>query len=333
MKNLTCRVLMSTCMILLSIGAQAVRAHDAPDEPEAGTMIVHPEDGAVMVWVPSGAFTMGINADTAMDLAEKLGYDHYHKFAAEEWFPQRKVYVQGFFVDKYEVTVARWKRYVELSSYEREGAPRRWPKEPQADAYDLYPVTRVLWGEAQQYASYFGKALPLERQWEKAARGTDARLYPWGNEMPTKELGAFTADIMGKENSPTSTYPVGSFPKGASPYGCMDMSGNVYEWTSEWHEPYPNNPERKRMLSYMGHKNGCLRGGSFYHAAHALPAVKRFGFRPDETYFHVGFRTVWTPPDGWFETAAFEKAKSQVEAREKAIDEKRQATPRAPRNF
>ena len=97
------------------------------------------------------------------------------------------------------------------------------------------------------------------------------------------------------------------------------MAGNVYEWTSQWHEPYPNAPERQRMLSYMGHQNGCLRGGSFYHARHAYVCAKRFGFRPEETYYHVGFRTVWEPPTDYFSTAAFAEAKAAVAAREAEI--------------
>ena len=101
--------------------------------------------------------------------------------------------------------------------------------------------------------------------------------------------------------------------------GCLDMAGNVYEWTSEWHEPYPNCPEAERLAAYMGHENGCLRGGSFYHARHAYVCAKRFGFRPDETYYHVGFRTVWRPPAGYFESPEYRAPRAAVADRKNEI--------------
>jgi formylglycine-generating enzyme required for sulfatase activity len=92
------------------------------------------------------------------------------------------------------------------------------------------------------------------------------------------------------------------------------MAGNAYEWTADWFEPYPNNPEVERLLPYTGHRNGVLRGGSFYHADHAYCVAKRFGFQPDETYYHVGFRCAWTPPEGWLQGEAFRTAKAAVPA-------------------
>lgn len=308
------------------------------DEPPAGTEICHPVDGAIMVWVPAGDFIMGIDAAEAKKHAKSLGYDDYHKIAAEEWFPRRNEWCRGFFVDKYEVTNERWQKFEASPAYEQYLTLRkkaaadakkknahlpygpiraRRPKEEKPGEFGLYPVARIYWQEAQMYANWARKRLPTEKQWEKAARGADGRIYPWGNEPPTPDRGVFPGI------KPAMTRMVGSYPKGASPYGCMDMSGNVYEWTSEWMEPYPNSPEAERMLSYMGHQFGCLRGGSFYHAMHALSAVKRFGFRAAETYYHVGFRTVWEPPEGYFKSRAFEQAGKAVEKRKKEIEKLR----------
>jgi formylglycine-generating enzyme required for sulfatase activity len=306
-------------------GWLAVAAATAEDpspsagEPAPATEIVHPVDRAIMVYVPSGAFTMGLGADEAKKLAASLGETDYHKFAAEEWFPQRRVYVEGFFIDKFEVTNELWNKYTKATGYHAKLS--KGPKEAAEGKLDVYPAGQITWAEAQQYANWARKRLPYEAQWEKAARGTDGRWYPWGNEPPTKERGVFPA-----HQGPRTIYDrVGSRPAGASPYGAMDMSGNMYEWTCEFMEPYPNNPEAERMLSYTGHQFGCLRGGSFYHAMHALSCPKRFGFRPDETYYHVGFRTVWEPPAGYFKSADFTKAKETVPAR-KAEMEKLQAT-------
>lgn len=291
------------------------------DEPAPGTTIVHPEDRAIMVWVPSGWFWMGMDADEAQAHAESLGYEHYHDIAAEEWFPRRRVYVSGFFVDKYEVTNERWAPF---DAWAKENDPeigRRLLPEEYEGQWALFPARSIYWHEARRYANWASKSLPTEAQWEKAARGTDGRIYPWGNEPLSEERGVFV-DL--ETDRATGAQMVGSKPAGASPYGAMDMAGNLYEWTSEWHEPYPNNPEADRIISYLGHRSGCLRGGSFYHSAHAYSTTKRFGFRPDVSYFHVGFRTVWEPPADYFQSEAFEQARQAVPEREAEIERLRE---------
>lgn len=295
------------------------------DEPAPGTAIVHPVDGSIMVYVPSGYFLMGMDAPEAQKIAVTLGYDDYHKFAAEEWFPQRKVFVSGYFVDQYELTHELWGKYVKATGYK--GGKSKGPPEAEAGKMLMYPVAQVSWAEAQQYGNWAGKRLPTEAQWEKAARGTDGRWYPWGNEPLTEERGVFV-DL--KTGHDTYFQMVGSKPAGVSPYGCMDMAGNMYEWTGEWFEPYPNNPEAERLRSYCGHQNGVLRGGSFYHAKHAFCTAKRFGFRPEETYFHVGFRCVWEPPAGYFKSEEFKKAKAAVEARRAELEKLREQSVKNP---
>ncbi len=308
-------------------GAIGLVAAPPKKEPKAGTEIVHPVDGALMVYVPSGYFIMGMAKAEADKHAKALGYKDYHVIAAEEWFPRRREYASGFFIDKYEVTNARWQRFVKAAKYKSANKRRKYPQAKKPGEYDLYPVVRILWAEAQKYANWARKRLPTEKQWEKAARGTDGRLYPWGNQPLSPELGVFV-DL--KTKQPTHARMVGSKPEGASPYGCLDMAGNVYEWTCEWFEPYPNNPEAERLLSYTGHQFGCLRGGSFYHGPHSYACAKRFGFKPDETYYHVGFRTVWAPPAGYFKSKAFKKAKAAVRARKAQIARLRKLAAKKP---
>ena len=311
-----------TSSVLLCSALMAEAEAELPrpyaDEPAAGTAIVHPIDRAVMVWVPSGYFIMGEDRQGAERLAEILGVDDPDTFAAYEWYPKRREYVAGFFVDKYEVTRQRWDRFLEAADHEP--AHSNGPAEKQAGEYALHPAVSITWAEAQKYANWSHKQLPTEKQWEKAARGTDGRFYPWGNEPPTAERGVFPL----REDGKNIFQMVGSRPAGASPYGCMDMSGNVYEWTSEWMEPYPNNPEADRMFSYTGHQYGMLRGGSFYHAMHAVGCAKRFGFEADETYYHVGFRTVWTPPADYFSSDAYKQARKAVAEREAEIRKMRE---------
>lgn len=270
-------------------GTATLQFRSPHEKIPAGFTIRHPVDGAEMVWVPEGFFRMGINADTAQKQAEQLGLKDYHIMAAEESFPERMVYVQGFYIDKYEVTRERWKKFVESTKWKPGKIVPTWNGTDLTPAEAQLPIASVTWQAAQQYANWAHKQLPTEAMWEKAARGTDGRWYPWGNEKPGPEYGAISM----KDALP-GPEAVGSHPKGASPYGCMDMAGNVYEWTSEWKEPYPNNPE---VTGESGQKFVALRGGSFYHTLHTYRTSKRMGFEQNETYFHVGFRMAWYPPD------------------------------------
>ena len=260
----------------------------------AGFTIRHPLDGAEMVWIPEGYFRMGINAETAQKQAEQLGIKDYHIMAGEESFPEHMVYVQGFFMDKYEVTRERWKKFVDATAWKATApAPSpTWTGPELKPAEAKLPIGEMTWQASQEYSNWAGKQLPTEAMWEKAARGTDGRWYPWGNQKPDPKIHG----VLSLEGALPGPQPVGSFPLGASPYGCMDMAGNMYEWTSDWKEPYPNNPASSGVA---GHRFAVLRGGSFYHTLHSYRTAKRFGFDPNVTYFHVGFRTAWYPPDNF----------------------------------
>lgn len=273
-------------------------------EPPPGTLIVHPSDGARMVYVPAGQFIMGLDEAEANTVAQQLGFKDAATLWAWECYPRRTVELPGYFIDECEVTVARWKQFVTAT-----GHPTKFKEttrhfdHPEAQSL---PAGEITWDEAKTYARWAGKSLPSEAQWEKAARGTDGRLYPWGNNAPTSDHGH--VGVKGK--LPRLYTQVGSHPRGASPYGVLDMIGNQYEWTADWIEPYPGNPQAEKMRDYSGGKNVCLRGGSWYHGWVGFYAAKRFGFKPDETYYHVGFRTVWTPPAGYFESPQFQRDKA-----------------------
>lgn len=262
----------------------------------AGFTIRHPKDGAEMVWVPAGWFRMGIDKETAIAQAAQLGYKDYHEIAAEESFPEHLRYVQGFFIDKTEVTMARWKQFTDATpgwvQTPADKVQPTWRGPELKPEQAQLPIGEITWKSAQEYANWAGKQLPTEAMWEKAARGTDARWYPWGNEKPDPAIHG----VISLTNPLPGPKPVGSYPKGASPYGALDMAGNIYEWTSDWVEPYPNSPEPNGS---WGHQYAILRGGSFYHTSHSYRTSKRFGFEPNITYFHVGMRTAWIPPDNF----------------------------------
>lgn len=195
------------------------------------------QDDVEMVAVPAGEFIMGSD-DPEADANEK---------------PATKVFVGSFSIDKFEVTNGRYTRCIEA------GACTRPPNRGYDDSTKAnLPVTVVSWKQAVTYCRWVGKRLPTEAEWEKAARGTDGRRYPWGNDFETERANA--------EYTPGRITPVGSYAKGASPYGAMDMSGNVWEWTSSLYTPYPYDPRDGREdLNARGSR--VERGGSWYHPA------------------------------------------------------------------
>jgi gamma-glutamyl hercynylcysteine S-oxide synthase len=165
-----------------------------------------------MVQIPAGMFLMGTNSDRA-DAQDR---------------PQHKVDLPAYWIDKYPVTNAQYARFVAATAHR---PPLNWKdgKIPQGEA--LRPVTMVSWFDARDYAKWAGKRLPTEAEWEKAGRGTDGRRWPWGDKMEPERLNTYY--------NVGSATNVNKYPNGASPYGVMDMAGNVDEWTADDYAPYP----------------------------------------------------------------------------------------------
>lgn len=281
--------------------------HPALSEPiRAGEAIVNPVDGALMVYVPPGPFIMGLDHTEADQIARLLGARDADALWMWECYPRRTVELDGYFIDQYEVTVGQWHRFVVATGYTNTPAEiSRHYGQPGGLAL---PVAKLRQSDAQAYCAWAGKALPSDEQWEKACRGTDGRWWPWGQNPPTPVLAELGPDSQAR----LYTW-VGQFPKGASPYGCMDMIGNQYEWTAGTVTPYPENPEAARMATYSSASNRCVRGGSWYHGIKSGYASKRMGFENNTTYYHIGFRSIWVPPAGWLETEAFRNAQGAVE--------------------
>ena len=225
--------------------------------------MISPVAGIELVWVPAGEFTMGSGAaDAAAQAIEK---------------PQHKVNVAGFWISRTEVTNAQYARCVVAGAC---AAPTN-QEYPRAE-FAARPVTDVSWHDANAYARWAGGRLPTEAEWEKACRGTDARIFPWGNTAPTSELACY---------STSSASDVGSYPKGASPYGLLDMAGNVWEWTSSLYRGYPYKADDGREDPNSGDPR-ALRGGSFWSGAQVVRCAFRFGSDPVSRYVDFGFRVV-----------------------------------------
>ena len=245
----------------------ALPAVVAADAARAGATRINPKDGAEMVYVPAGRFVMG---DASLDRA-------YHNC------PRRRVTLDAFWIYKNDVTVAQYRKFCEATGAQMPDAPEWGWK-------DDNPMVNVSWDDAKAYCDWAATALPTEAQWEKAARGTDGHRYPWGNDFDGSKLWR----SKNKTADAGSTGPVGSIAAGASPYGCLDMAGNVWQWRSDWYNPdyYKTAPSNNPTGPTSG-KTRLLRGGSWDdYAPVDFQSARRVDVDPGARYHSNGFRAV-----------------------------------------
>lgn len=247
---------------------------------KAGTKIgdtcVNPKDGAEMVWVPAGEFLMGVTDEFIASDEKESGYQHYDRWESEK--PQRKVYLDGYWIYKYEVTVAQFRKFCQETNRDMNKIISRVAREydPARKWVDNSPIVLVNYEDATEYAKWADASLPSEAQWEKAARGVDGRTYPWGNKWDPKKCNCALKYPWGNEDdpkdykfkaTPSSIKPVGSFPDDKSIYGCMDMAGNVSEWCQDlyYSDYYKEAPLRNPVITgkYWGGRSMVFRGGSW----------------------------------------------------------------------
>ena len=262
----------STALLVLSFSVSIIFGASAKDEKE-------------LIFIPAGTFTMGNDSR-----------------AADER-PVHKVYLEAYYIGKYEVTNAEYYdfwRSLRVSNIEMEQEKHTpenfthlpyigdWPA--RAEKFPNHPVVGVSWQDARAYAEWKGMRLPTEAEWEKAARGYTDRTWPWGNAI---ELYANTsADDDGYGNR---LAPVGSFPKGKSYYGAMDMAGNVWEWTADWYSDvyYFHSPKRNPTGPVLGSWR-VIRGGSWIDTLTRCSTTFRFYLYPNLKTSFVGFRVAKT---------------------------------------
>lgn len=228
-----------------------------------------------MVFIPSGEFMMG----TAKAQVEELS-KHVHPSLFGLEVPRRRVCAKAFYVDRYEVTNRQYLEFVRATGHR---PPHYWLNKTYPQGHDDHPVIGVDWHDAAAYAGWAGKRLPTEEEWEKAARGTDGRLYPWGNSWVP---GSCNLDDSSDGHIRFSTAPVGSFPQDRSPYDVMDMAGNVAEWTSTESTQNPG--------FYF------VKGGSFIHSQpHNFRSAARAAQpSPNGMAGYIGFRCAMNAPVG-----------------------------------
>ncbi len=225
--------------------------------------------GIEMVRVPAGEFLMGSDKRKDPD-------------AWNEERPQHKVTLGEYWIGKYPVTNAQFAAFVTATGHR---APGHWAEsQPPADKLK-HPVVQVSWDDATAFCQWAGCRLPTEAQWEKAARGTDGRIYPWGDAAPDKTRCNYGLNV-------NDTTPVGQYsPAGDSPFGCADMAGNVWEWCADWHdeEYYASSPAREPTgPASGGHR--VRRGGSYFDKAWIARSAFRYFYRPYYRHINIGFR-------------------------------------------
>ncbi len=264
--------------------------------PSAGSILLSLADGMEMVYVPAGDFLMGAAAGA--------------QYANPNEMPQHTVYLDAFWMDRTEVTNGMFALFVQATGYKTDaerigngtvldfdqagspwiadmpGVSWRHPHSPSDDitGLDVRPVVQVSWNDASAYCQWASRRLPTEAEWEKAARGADGRLYPWGNDAPSANLLNFNR-LVGHLTD------VGSYPAGASPYGALDMLGNAYEWVFDRYDSsyYSHSPGTNPQGPGSGSLR-IIRGGAWNYGLDWTRATSRSKLEPTYRVETLGFR-------------------------------------------
>jgi serine/threonine-protein kinase len=252
-------------------------ATEAPVVTEAPVLVIGStmigEDGATLVYVPEGEFTMGS--------------DSY-----PEEMPIHTVYLGAFWIDQTEVTNGMYVKCVSAGICQEPLATtsRTHVNYYGNSEFNNYPVVAVKWNMAKVYCEWTGRRLPTEAEWEKAARGTDGRIYPWGNDVPNKDLLNYNKNV-------GDTAEVGNYPEGKSIYGAYNMAGNVWEWVNDWYsETYYQSSPTSNPLGPDSGIERVMRGGSWEGLDTHVRSVSRGYFNPNKSTSKYGFRCARSVP-------------------------------------
>jgi len=255
--------LLAAAFVVIAAGVVTWALWPRPQKPP----IVAPAAEPGMVLVQGGTFEMGTN-DPKLD----------PKFAA--WKPAHPITVKSFYMDEKEVTNEQYAQFLRQTGYQ---PPPTWKDGTFPPRDSQLPVSNVSWVDASAYAKWAGKRLPTEAEWEYAARGTDGRIFPWGNEWSDQRSNS------GEEH--TGPVAVGSYRKGVSSFGIFDMAGNVSEWVEDDFKPYPNSPTKSVQVGFKVYK-----GGSYAIPKEQQVSFARWWDLPTEKFPFVGFRCAKDAP-------------------------------------
>ena len=268
-------------VILLMTDAGMLNAGEKP-APSSGAGVslegAKGKDGAPMVLVPAGSFLMGSNDGLPNER------------------PEHTVTLPAYYIDQFEVTAGRYQKFIESS---KRNIPPTWDDESAQAMGDL-PAVGMSWNDAAAYCKWVGRRLPTEAEWEKAARGTDGRRYPWGHMQPFVDIANYNRGMWVSEavtlvpvNSGLDGMSVrhGLKEGGKSPYGLFHTAGNAAEWVADWYdrEYYQKSPDTNPTGPPSGEKR-VIRGGSWADLPIALRVTSRYSAEPDYEDRTIGFR-------------------------------------------
>ena len=336
-----CRGMLVLAAVACALGCAVWMGLAMAEEPAAKlpAMKVNEKDGAEMALIPAGEFLMGTSEEELKALlpvskedarAWKSAWGNRNKFdplpdrkeAFADELPQHKVYLDAYYMYKTEVTRAQYRKFCQETGRAMPPNPEWIPTDPEAQAkHDTEPIVNVSWDDANAYAKWAGGTLPTEAQWEKAARGGDRRLYPWGDAWPPtngagnladqtlKESGwrglSWSLTIDGYTDGCAYVAPVGK--STANPYGLYDLAGNVGEWCADWYdaEYYKKSPEKNPTGPETGTDHMIRGGGWGWYQPGKAPGqfrcadrnrIKSEGFRSLKSSNEIGFRCVVPSP-------------------------------------
>jgi formylglycine-generating enzyme required for sulfatase activity len=248
------------------------------DQPPAGPAAPLGKDGAPMLLIPEGPFTMGSN--------DGFGNER----------PEHTVWLPSYAIDQYEVTIGLYVKFMQATGHK---PPPTWDEDSVTVAPDR-PAVGLNWYDADAYCKWAGKRLPTEAEWEKAARGTDARRYPWGHMQPFVDIANYNRGMWVSDAitlAPVSSGMEGMSVRhgtkegGKSPYGLFQMAGNAAEWVADWYdrEYYQKSPEKNPTGPKEGERH-VIRGGSWNDPPVGIRTTARVSAEPDYRDRTLGVR-------------------------------------------
>jgi formylglycine-generating enzyme required for sulfatase activity len=276
-------VLLSAAIVVASVLSLAAEPLPPSNNGQVASFeTIKGKDGVPMILIPAGPFTMGSNDGLPNER------------------PEHSVTLDAYYIDQYEVTAGRYQQFIESA---KRNLPPTWDDEA-AQTMSNLPAVGMSWTDADAYCKWAGRRLPTEAEWEKAARGTDGRRYPWGHMQPFVDIANYNRGVWVSDaitlvpvNSGLEGMSVrhGLKEAGKSPYGLFHMAGNAAEWVADWYdrEYYQKSSEKNPTGPSQGEKR-VLRGGSWADLPAALRVTARFSAEPDYEDRTMGFRCAMT---------------------------------------
>lgn len=304
-------LILTGILLMLLVGCQ----HKSKYAPVKKVTRINAKDGAVMAFIPAGEFQMGASPES-FHIPKKKEMELYSKLIQRAQ-PPRDVYLDAYYIYSNDVTVAQYRIFCRETRHQMPHKPKAW------EWSDTDPIVNVTWDDAKAYAKWAGGDLPTEAQWEKAARGGDDRIYPWGNAWPpptgtgnfcdmafqrewvtTEHIAPiYPSNLLGYHDGYVYLSPVGSF--NANPYGIYDMAGNVTNWCSDWFDEnyYAQAPQKNPIGPYstmQATQMKVVRGSSYLSGDRVFPGDRiplrteyRKAMLPTKTADNIGFRCVF----------------------------------------